>query len=263
MICDEERLNFYLGTHRDRWLVTAPADVSLFVSTRILRDRKTLPRPPFRRGYVIDSGAFTELSMFGEFRTSPEQYVAELARYEEQIGQMDWAAPQDWMCEPPMLARTGLTVAEHQRRTVDNFLRLTELWSQYGDHPECPVMPVLQGWTIDDYLHCAILYERAGVDLYRDYPVVGVGSVCKRESTEEIESVFRVLASLDLPLHGFGVKTAGLSRYGRYLVSADSMAWSYAARHRAPLPDCSGHKNCANCMTYALAWRDRVLRAAA
>jgi hypothetical protein len=67
------------------------------------------------------------------------------------------------------------------------------------------------------------------------------------------------LAGLDLRLHAFGVKVAGLSRYGGYLMSTDSMAWSYAARRTAPLPGHS-HRSCANCLTYALDWRDRLLR---
>lgn len=37
------------------------------------------------------------------------------------------------------------------------------------------------------------------------------------------------------------------------------MAWSYAARRADPLPGCTGHRNCANCLTYATAWRNRIL----
>jgi hypothetical protein len=39
-------------------------------------------------------------------------------------------------------------------------------------------MPVLQGWTAGDYWRCADRYDRAGVRL-EDYPVVGLGSVCR------------------------------------------------------------------------------------
>lgn len=159
-----------------------------------------------------------------------------------------------------MLDRTGLTVREHQERTVANFLELEALWPGTGSGAgECPIMPVVQGWTLDDYLRCVDLYESAGVRLAENYPVVGVGSVCRRQNTDEIAVIFRELAQLDLPLHGFGVKTGGLARYGRWLTTADSMAWSYQARRNPPLPGCSGHKNCANCMRYALTWRDRVL----
>jgi hypothetical protein len=33
--------------------------------------------------------------------------------YAERIGRMDFAAPQEWMCEPVMIKRTGLSVHEH------------------------------------------------------------------------------------------------------------------------------------------------------
>ncbi|WP_242892579.1 deazapurine DNA modification protein DpdA family protein [Actinomadura litoris] len=257
LICDYQEFNFYLGTHRARWLVDAPRDVSLFISHRVLAPIKRLPRPEYRH-YAVDSGGFTELSMHGRWVTTPSEYIEALLRYDEEIGDLAWAAPQDWMVEPFMLKRTGLTVREHQERTVANFVELAGLWPTTG-HGDCPIMPVIQGWTLTDYLACMAMYEAAGVRLAEDYPVVGVGSVCRRQSTGEIAEIFRVLAQHDLPLHGFGVKTGGLAKYGRWLTTADSMAWSFQARRNPRLPGCSGHKNCANCMRYALAWRDRVL----
>lgn len=267
LICDDSPVTFYLGTHHPGWLREephgAPRGVSLFVSHRRLKDLKKLPVAPMGRGYAIDSGAFTELSMFGEFRTGPAEYVQALIRYDEQIGDLAWAAPQDWMCEPFMIERTGLSVAEHQRRTVANFVELASLWPERG-HGDCPVMPVIQGWELADYVRCVEMYEDAGVRLAEDYPVVGVGSVCRRQGTAEIGEIFRTLAAMDLPLHGFGVKVGGLARYGRWLCTADSMAWSAHYRRRPPLPGCVGKrglgvKNCANCMHAALDWRDHVL----
>ncbi len=41
------------------------------------------------------------------------------------------------------------------------------------------------------------------------------------------------------------------------LESADSMAWSYDARRAPALAGCT-HRNCANCLEYALRWRRRV-----
>src|SRR5690606_9297298 len=119
------------------------------------------------------------------------------------------------------------------------------------------IAPVLQGYTLDEYLRCVDLYDRAGVDLTRE-PVVGLGSVCRRQGTAEAERIIATLASMGLRLHGFGFKLQGLVRVGRLLASADSMAWSYDARRRPPLPGCR-HKNCANCLRYAMLWRERVL----
>jgi hypothetical protein len=85
--------------------------------------------------------------------------------------------------------------------------------------------------------------------------------VCRRQSTGQIALIVTALAGLGLRLHGFGIKTSGLHRYGHLLASADSMAWSYTARRAAALPGCHGHRNCANCLTCATAWRHRVLAA--
>jgi hypothetical protein len=205
----------------------------------------------------LDSGGFSELSMFGRWATTPGEYVTAVLRYDEEVGGLDWAAPQDWMCEPQMLAKTGLTVVEHQRRTVAGFGDLTSRWAALSD-TECPFMPVLQGWRLPDYERCADMYADAGVDL-RAAPVVGVGSVCRRQATGEIAEILAALAERDLLLHGFGVKAAGLAAARPYVVSADSMAWSFGARRRPPLPGCVSHRNCANCLRYALAWRERVL----
>jgi hypothetical protein len=85
----------------------------------------------------------------------------------ERLGRPDFVSPpQDWMCEPVMIARTGLSVREHQDRTVANFLRLREL------APGVPFTPVLQGWRLPDYENGLALYGQAGVDL----PAAPVGS---------------------------------------------------------------------------------------
>jgi hypothetical protein len=160
-------VRFYLGAHHPNWLEFAP--FPLFVSHRRLAGRTHFPTA--RTGWALDGGGFTELSMFGEWRTTPEQYVAAVRTYCEQIGNLEWAAPQDMMCEPFMIAKTGLSVIEHQARTVGNYLRLREL------APELPFIPVLQGWQLSDYLACVTRYEREGIDL-TSLPLVGLGSVC-------------------------------------------------------------------------------------
>jgi hypothetical protein len=241
---------FLLGTHQPGWL--ARLDVSLMVSHRTLRSRRRLPQA--RARWALDSGGFTELALFGRWQTTPGEYAQAVACYATQIGRLAWASPQDWMCEPSMLARTGLSVAEHQARTVDNYCTLRHL------APELPFIPVLQGWTLTDYLACLGRYQQAGVDLAAG-PLVGLGSVCRRQATAQIGAIAAELAAAGLRLHGFGVKRHGLARYADHLESADSLAWSYAARRRPPLPGCRSHRNCANCPRYALAWRRQVIAA--
>ena len=249
---------FFLGTHQPAWL--ARLDVPLMVSHRTLAERASLPRG--RGRWMLDSGAFTDLQRHGRFQTTPRAYAAAVRRYRDEIGCLMWAAIQDWMCEPAIIAGgvaggqwfvgTGLDVAEHQRRTVRSFLELREL------APDLPWLPTIQGYARDDYHRCIDRYARAGIDLTRA-PLVGLGSVCRRQATGEIGAIASELAAAGLRLHGFGVKQLGLSRYADHLESADSLAWSYHARRRPALPGCSGHRNCANCPRYALAWRQQVI----
>jgi hypothetical protein len=261
--CAETGLRFLLGTHQPGWLARpnldgpASSPVPLFISDRRLRRYRTLPRAVVP--WALDSGGFTELACYGtwDHGPTPAQYVTRIRRYRDQIGHLLWAAPQDWMCEPAILAKTGLCVAEHQRRTVDNFLRLRD------QAPDLPIIPVVQGWTVDDYRRCVDLYHRMGVDL-TTAPLVGVGSVCRRQDTAEAGHILSALYAAGITrLHGFGIKVLGLRRHRTLLVSADSMAWSVAARREPPLPGCHGHINCANCPRYAYRWYQQVIAAAA
>lgn len=168
----------------------------------------------------------------------------------------DFAAIQDWMCEPFMIAKTGLDIAEHQRRTISSLLLLRAF------APAIPWMPVLQGWECDDYLDHIEQYAAAGVDLTKE-PVVGVGSICRRQGTKQAARIVRAIALQQIRIHAFGVKSDGLRLFGGWVESADSMAWSFVARRRPVLMDgCAGHKNCANCMRWALEWRrSRIVNA--
>lgn len=239
-------MQFYLGTHMPSWLSSSP--FSLFVSHRRLLRYRSLPRAI--SPWCLDSGGFSELSLYGEWQTTAETYVAAVRRYQSEIGNLIWAAPQDWMCEPWMLEKTGLPTETHQKLTVWNLMELMDR------APELPWIPVLQGYLLDDYIRCIDIYMANGIDLW-EFPVVGVGSVCRRQATVGIENVMRVLHSYGLKLHGFGVKTLGLKNIAPFLESSDSMAWSLDARRGTPIRGHS-HKNCANCYEYAASWRDRV-----
>lgn len=264
-------MRFFLGTHQPHWLRDERFEnVPLFVSRRTLCKVRNLPRAV--GPWALDSGGFSELQIHGQWTLSPAQYVGEVRRFRDEIGQLVWAAPQDWMCEPPVIHGgthgplhfhgTGLSIAEHQRRTVDNLIELRTL------APDLHFIPVLQGWSLFDYWRCEELYDKVGVDL-RAEPTIGVGTMCRRQSTMEAGVIIQALASDGLSLHGFGFKIKGLIASAPHLFSADSMAWSYSGRRAPPLDGHDrpgpgrpkGHKNCANCAEYALLWHDRVLGA--
>lgn len=244
-------MKFYLGTHVVAHL--AKTEHPLFVSRRKLEGRKSFPRATC--DWALDSGGFTELTMHGKWQLPPPQYVDLVRRFSSEIGRMQWAAPNDWMCEPVMMERTGLTVAMHQRLTVDNLIELRSI------APDVHFIPVLQGWEPDDYARCIEMYDQRGIHL-SDEPVVGVGTVCRRQGAVEAVQVFdRIEREMrGLRLHGFGFKVLGLSQLQSRMMSSDSLAWSFRARRSPPLPGHEArHKSCANCLTFALQWRERLL----
>ena len=249
-------MKLYLGTHRPTWL-TDTAMPPLMVSLN------TMPkRAPWRArtSWFDDSGGFTELQKYGRWRTTAAQHVERCAAIVERVGMVEYLSPQDWMCEPVVIAGgsfkrvsfagTGLSIGEHQERTVTNYLELVDHAS------ELPWVPVLQGWDVDDYHLCADLYASAGVDLAAQ-PLVGVGSVCRRESMPEAIEIMRSLADRGLSLHGFGFKQEGIAACWPWMTSADSMAWSYNARadaRRGIRRGCTRDLSCANHQHYALDW---------
>lgn len=284
----EPEITFYLGTHRPAWLWSGAADYPLCVSYGRLREVKRLHRGRVR--WILDSRGFSELSQHGRWTIPAGRYIEDVARYDEEIGGLQWAAPQDWMCEPAIIhggmlgnvrcAGTGLSVTEHQRRTVANFAELVSLWPRYSSRP-CPVIPVLQGDGPEAYLRCYQMYLDAGILLGDEYPLAGVGSVCRLQSTRRIGAVARTLGQLNLELHWFGLKLTGIARpeIHRDLTSPyvyagtqsmDSASWSLSARRDGRLPGCTHvsprtglPSRCNNCPRYAAAWRRKVLAAMA
>ena len=239
---------FYLGAHHPNWL--AHVGVPLFVSRRALFSRRSFPRAVGR--WALDSGGYSELEKFGRWSVSASQYATEVRLFSEQIGVPDFAAPQDWMCEPWLLRKTGLSIPRHQALTVRSFLELRDL------APALPWIPVLQGWTAADYWRHIEMYDAAGISL-QALPLVGVGSLCRRQALSEAGGILSGLfTAFGLRhLHGFGFKISGLRRYSPYLASADSMAWSKTARYTHPLAGCP-HRRCNNCLRFALLWRSSL-----
>ena len=216
-------MDFYLGIHQ-------PSDAKhldrVFVSVTRLSGPKGRKRKFTDKPWIMDSGAFTTIAQHGGYPEPPAAYAKHIRR---------WAAPnlvaavaQDFMCEEFMLAKTGLTLADHQRLTIERYDELRR-----EDTTGVLIMPVLQGYDPDDYARHALAYgDRLVLGAY-----VGVGSVCKRNShPQAIVAVLKAIhhARPDLRLHGFGLKTTSLAvkEIRDHLESADSLAWSFAARRQ-------------------------------
>ena len=240
-------VDFFVGLHHPNkafWLDRA------FVSVNALPKRG----PILANEWVMDSGAFTKVARDGGYTEPPSAYAARIREF-ARSGTLRAAVAEDWMCERFVCARVlGLPVhelpetgpereralrrmrpdaewaaqiREHQRLTIERYDALAAC-----DTAGIYVMPVLQGFTPWDYTrHLAEYGARIAPGAW-----VGVGSVCKRQGSPR--AIMQVLDAIhaarpDLKLHGFGVKLTALSspRVARRLASADSMAWSLAARN--------------------------------
>jgi hypothetical protein len=194
------------------------------ISVRTIRKRKSGFNPS-KRGWIMDSGAFTEISTHGCYVTSHDEYGRDINRWHTTVPGLQAAVAQDWMCEDFILEKTGKTIAEHQSLTVESYDEvLRRVRKAY-------LMPVLQGYEPREYLHHLSMY---GSRLKRG-AWVGVGSLCKRNIRPS--AISDVLGPIkrhrpDLKLHGFGIKTTSLQDelVSDLLWSCDSMAWSFAAR---------------------------------
>lgn len=238
-------LDFYLGGDVEalRW------GVPVMVSYGRLRERKTIPAGT--APVVIDSRGYTELAQHGRWTIGAREYAADLRRYADLIGRVVWASPQDWICSADILAKTGLTEAEHQQRTVESVLLLRAL------NPGVHIIPVLQGVDLPGYLRHVALYAAHGVDLVAE-TTVGVGSLVGR-STGDVVEIVTALAGLGLRLHGFGVKGAVLAVAAEHFASVDSFAWAAGARKRLGACPHGLVKLETNCPVYAKAWRAGIL----
>lgn len=210
---------FFVGLHQ-------PSDARHFDRCMISYNRLKTRKSDFQVGeWMMDSGAFTEISTHGHYREGVESYAAAIVRWAS-CGRLVAAVSQDYMCEPMILRKTGLTIADHQRLTIERYDAIRGLVSS-----SIHVLPVLQGYLPDHYAaHVAAYGARLWSGMW-----AGVGSVCKRNgSPREMAAVLRAIKHVrpDLQLHGFGAKTTALesAEVRGLLHSADSMAWSYAAR---------------------------------
>lgn len=189
-------MKFYVGLHQPNH--ASHFDRSMVSINRLAGRISDFPA----KEWMLDSGAFTEVTKHGGFRMSVERYAGLIGRW-NRCGNLVAAVSQDYMCEDFVLKITGLSVDMHQRMTVDRYVRLLCC------RPAAYILPVLQGYRPQEYVDHVVMYG----DLLQHEQWVGVGSVCKRNSNaSSVAAVLRAIKSRrpDLRLHGFGLKITSL-----------------------------------------------------
>ena len=239
---------FYPGVATHEQMSYVPR---FMVSYRKIRRGLTIPSDG--KEWILDSGAFNEIKIHGNFTFSIEDYLVSVEKLQPSIFVI-----MDYMCEPFMLEKTGLSVRQHQKLTSLNHQQIKDLRQRMGLN--VPIMGVIQGWTLEDYLwHIDHLKSQ---NLIEDK--MGLGSFCRRQSTKVLLDLLREIKR-SVPgwvkLHGFGVKINLFKKPEtfRLLSSSDSAAWGmwgfglksnknvkYCVLYEGERRPCI-HRNCINC----------------
>lgn len=210
--------------------------------------------------FALDSAGFTAIrcwqrrgaqtGMLGVYPWSLQQYVQLASELRPA-----WFAQPDLACEPELAGsdEERLCRIEATATLLEACLRQIYAWqnvlartcnARTVANMLFPPVPVLQGWTPDDYLLSLDLMQgvwRRWEPWLAPPALIGVGSVCRRHLHDRRHGLLAVLAALEgrLPtqsrLHLFGVKGNALShlRARRWIASADSMAYDEGARRSA------------------------------
>jgi len=212
-------LKVYYGLTNHGQLKNMPEDLDIMVSARFLiaLSPKSLAFDYLKRyrSVMLDSGAFGCAFYDGGYTYSMMDYV----HLVEKVRPALWVT-MDYPCEPHIMP--NLNVTERIVRTIENTEKLQSLGIP-------GLLPVIQGWTVEDYKLCVRLMKYKGVIRH----LMGIGSICRRGSQSKIVAIVSELRKElpDTKLHAFGVKIDSLSYNNgellNYLHSLDTAAWQF------------------------------------
>lgn len=166
----------------------------------------------------LDSGGYLMLLKYGYYPFSVDSYANLIARLEP-----NFYASMDYACEPDLIDQNKTrypTVESRIRETVKNAKAL----SFWEDILPGKMLPVIQGYTLDEYLECIELYKQS--EMIRDY--MAVGSMCRRIDQGELNKLIPGIhkAFIDAGgkhLHFFGLKLSpDLCPLDKFIYSRDS-----------------------------------------
>lgn len=216
---------FYIGTSpKDAYML--PAGANIMLNARQFHTSFQWKRHGrvSRGGRVfLDCGGYVFFSEYGRFPFTPAAYLNLVAYL-----MPDYYASMDYPCEPSISSElAGMDVEARIQATVANAVALADMEAMI---PGPVLVPVIQGWVIEDYWRCLDLYAAAG--LIRPY--MAIGSMCTRSNTAEIAelvaAVHTYAARLGVQrLHAFGLKRSEYLDPVQHLIYSRDSAVLYKA----------------------------------
>lgn len=158
-----------------------------------------------------------------------EDYPFTVGNYMNLVSKLEphWYATMDYPCEPEISRSIELSTNEQRiRATVDKAREILDLAEII---PHSTAVPVIQGYTLEEYLFCLKLHKEAGTIR----PYMAVGSMCRRLSAHQLENLIpqiyeRAKEYGCTKLHYFGLKLSkDLVPLREYIYSQDSAAIYY------------------------------------
>ena len=177
---------------------------------------------------ALDSAGFVAASRYNGLPWEVDDYL-DLAASAPWL----WWASMDW-CVEPEIAHAEDAVLDRISGTVRLNVQCLNGADRRGIADR--FVPVIQGWHPEHYLRCL---ERMPFAL--DFPLVGVGSMCRRHVDGEygilhvLDVLDRAFSGSETRFHLFGLKSQGMSaaRSHSRVASCDSQAYGVAARQKA------------------------------
>jgi hypothetical protein len=178
----------------------------------------------------VDSGGYQIMAHFdGEYPFSIREYLD----WADSIG-ADYVAGRDWICTPAEDLGDGgnedsrealPTIPERINQTIEAQAEQAVLVDK-GDW-DFEFVPVLQGYSVDDYRYCARRLRDAGVA--RQF--MGVGSTCSRDTTDKtrqiVEACHEELPGAQFHLFGATKSTFADRQLWGLFTSGDTNSWRW------------------------------------
>jgi len=171
---------------------------------------------------ILDSGGYSFFSRWGDYPFSISSYV-DLANILKDMYPLERVATLDYPCEPKINRINDLQTNEERIRATVNMAG-----GCIDEDKTLPWLPVIQGYTINEYLYCLDLYADIGIT--SDY--WAIGSICSRKGNllELRNLIVTIRDQFDNEkLHAFGLGIPFLKdpQIFQAIYSSDSSAWNW------------------------------------
>jgi hypothetical protein len=169
----------------------------------------------------LDSGGASLFEQYSDYPFSLDAFVQWIkAMQETNDNKVKYVAILDYPCEPEINRKAFSTNQERIEATVRNAMKCFR-----HDISPAKWLPVLQGYSVEEYLHCLKLYKDQ--NLYLDY--IAIGSMCRRNDLDQIHKILKAIKErTDAKIHLFGLTIKALKKLAIYDLIDSCDATGYA-----------------------------------